>query len=107
MVTPAPAAPLDVRARFGAAPHGPEDGPGVLGPQERAVLTVLVESAGRVVSRRELARRIGVADRHERRCDSLLVSLRRVVGSDVIVTVRGRGWMVTRDAAGGLAALLE
>ena len=53
---------------------------GHLGTQERAVLFALAESAGKVVSRRELARRVGIADLSERRCDSLLVGVRRVLG---------------------------
>ena len=70
-----------------------------LGNQELAVLRVLHDSCGRVVSRRELARRVGLADRNSRRCDSLLVGLRRVLGPDSITTVRSRGWMLEREAA--------
>lgn len=65
-----------------------------LGQQELAVLQALIECHGRVVSRRELARRAGIADLNERRCDSLLVSVRRVLGAGAIRTVRGRGWML-------------
>jgi len=67
-----------------------------LGTQERAVLFALVESAGKVVSRRELARRIGLADQNSRRCDSLLVGVRRVLPDGAIRTVRSRGWMLDR-----------
>ena len=63
--------------------------------QERAVLSVLVENAGRVVGRREIARRAGLAELSERRCDSLLVNVRRDLGADSIVTVRRRGWMLS------------
>ena len=62
--------------------------------QERAVLSVLVDNAGRVVGRREIARRAGLAELSERRCDSLLVHVRRQLGADSIVTVRRRGWML-------------
>ena len=67
---------------------------GHLGTQERAVLFALAQSAGKVVSRRELARRVGIAELSERRCDSLLVGVRRVLGPDAIRTVRSRGWML-------------
>jgi DNA-binding response OmpR family regulator len=88
-----------------AVAHDGGDG-AVLGAQELAVLRVLHESIGRVVSRRELARRVGLADRNERRCDSLLVGLRRVVGPHAITTVRSRGWMLEPDAASLVNSLL-
>jgi DNA-binding response OmpR family regulator len=58
------------------------------------VFTVLNDSAGRVLSRTELARRSGIADLSARRCDSLIVGIRRGVGADRIRTVRRRGWML-------------
>lgn len=70
-----------------------------LSAQELAVLRALHDSMGRVISRRELARKVGIADRNERRCDSLLVGLRRVLGPHAITTVRSRGWMLERDSA--------
>jgi DNA-binding response OmpR family regulator len=81
-----------------SAPHAGEprviDPLGHLGTQERAVLIALAEDAGKVVSRRELARRIGIENLSERRCDSILVGVRRVLGPDAIRTVRSRGWML-------------
>jgi len=65
-----------------------------LSAQELDVLHVLVGFAGRVVSRQELARRSGLADRSERRCDAILVQIRRVLGPDSIRTVRSRGWIL-------------
>ena len=65
-----------------------------LTPQERAVYQALAAGAGRVVSRIELARAVGIADRSERRCDSLIVGVRRVLGADRVLTVRRRGWML-------------
>jgi DNA-binding response OmpR family regulator len=62
--------------------------------QESAVLQALLDCRGRVVSRRELARLAGISDLNDRRCDSLLVSIRKVLGADAIRTVRGRGWML-------------
>jgi DNA-binding response OmpR family regulator len=77
-----------------------------LGEQEQSVLTVLIASRGRVISRRELARRAGLADRSERRCDSLLVSIRRALGPDSVVTVRSRGWMLSDDSVDAAVALV-
>lgn len=57
-----------------------------------AVLAVFAEVGGRVVGRTELSRRAGLAQLSERRADALIVELRRVLGADAIVTVRGRGW---------------
>ena len=65
-----------------------------LAAQESAVLQALLDCRGRVVSRRELARLAGIADLNDRRCDWLLVSIRKVLGADAIRTVRGRGWML-------------
>lgn len=76
-----------------------------LGEQEQSVLTVLLANRGRVISRRELARRAGLADLSERRCDSLLVAIRRALGPQALVTVRSRGWMLSDDAIDAAAAL--
>jgi DNA-binding response OmpR family regulator len=65
--------------------------------QERAVYDVLAAHAGRVLSRAELARRAGLADLSARRCDSLIVGIRRAIGPDRIVTVRRRGWMLSEQ----------
>lgn len=73
---------------------------------ERAVLSVLVDHAGRVVTRRELARLAGLADRSQRRCDAALVVVRRLLGADRVVTVRGRGWMLDPSALDDARALL-
>jgi DNA-binding response OmpR family regulator len=65
-----------------------------LTPQERAVFHVLAATTGRVLSRQELARRAGLTDLSPRRCDSLIVGIRRQVGADRVRTVRRRGWML-------------
>jgi DNA-binding response OmpR family regulator len=62
------------------------------------VLAVLFENHRRVVGRRELARAAGLAELSDRRCDSVLVGVRRLLGPDSIVTVRSRGWMLAEHA---------
>lgn len=98
MVSPAPG-PAEVEAS--STPLGIAS----LGTQERAVLSVLVANQGRVLGRRELARQAGMSDLSERRCDSVLVGIRRVLGPDAIRTVRSRGWILD-DRAAALAAEL-
>lgn len=63
------------------------------------MLSVLAAHVGRVISRRELARLAGLGDLSERRCDSLLVGIRRQLPADAIRTVRSRGWMLHGWAA--------
>ncbi|MBM3827921.1 MAG: helix-turn-helix domain-containing protein [Actinobacteria bacterium] len=77
-----------------------------LAAQEVAVLRVLVNCQGRVVSRRELARLAGIADLNDRRCDSLLVAIRRHLGPESIRTVRSRGWMLVPVAVERAEVLL-
>ena len=96
-MTPVAASPL--------AP-APDAAGGPLTANELAVLRVLVDCRGRVVSRRELARRAGLADQSERRCDALLVGLRRALGATAIRTVRNRGWMLEEEALEPAAVLL-
>lgn len=92
MTRPAPANPLTHQPATGMVqdPHPLEH----LTSQERAVYEVLASNAGRVLSRAELARRAGLADLSARRCDSLIVGIRRAIGHDRVVTVRRRGWML-------------
>jgi DNA-binding response OmpR family regulator len=77
-----------------------------LGEQEQTVLNVLLVNRGRVISRRELARRAGLADLSERRCDSLLVAIRRALGPKSVLTVRSRGWMLSDEAVDAASVLL-
>lgn len=65
-----------------------------LTPQERAVYLVLRENSGRVLSRHEIARAAGIGELSDRRCDSLIVGVRRAVGPERVRTVRRRGWML-------------
>ena len=94
MASPAPAQSLD------ANPLAYQ------GRQERAVLAVLLANRNRVVGRRELARHAGLAELNERRCDSVLVGVRRQLGADAIVTVRSRGWMLAEHAVAAAEAVL-
>jgi DNA-binding winged helix-turn-helix (wHTH) protein len=76
-----------------------------LGEQEQSVLNVLLANRGRVISRRELARRAGLATLSDRRCDGLLVAIRRALGANAVVTVRSRGWMLSDEAVATASAL--
>ena len=87
MDRPALAAPPDSRSQVSRPLEH-------LTPQERAIYSVLADNAGRVLSRSELARAVGIADLSERRCDSLIVGVRRAVGPGHLRTVRRRGWML-------------
>jgi DNA-binding response OmpR family regulator len=70
------------------------------------VLAVLIAHRGRVLGRRELARLAGLSQLSERRCDSVLVGIRRALGPDAIRTVRSRGWMLDERVADIASKLL-
>ena len=78
-----------------------------LSPAERAVLEVLVDRAGKVTARHDLTRLAGLTDCAGRRCDSVLVGLRRHLGADAVRTVRSRGWMLQPAAIGRARCLLD
>ena len=94
----------------GTAPPSVSSGiapiPSRLGGSERAVLAVIVETPGRVISRFELAGRAGLRDLSERRIDAVMVTLRRALGPDAIRTVRRRGWMLELDNVTAASDLL-
>lgn len=67
------------------------------------MLDALVATRGRVIGRAELTRRSGMAGLSERRVDAVLVEVRRALGEDALVTVRGRGWMIAPEVDVSLA----
>lgn len=70
------------------------------------MLSVLLANRGRVVSRRELARLADLTSLSERRCDSIIVQIRRRLGAEAVVTVRSRGWMLSVGAEASAAELV-
>lgn len=68
-----------------------------LGPREKAVLNVLLEQRGRVIDRSTLRRDAGLDDLSPRRCESVLVAVRRALGPGAVVTVRRRGWRLNPE----------
>ena len=66
-----------------------------LSEREMAVLRAL--GKGAVVSRADLIRDAGLGDLSARRCESLIMALRRILGSDTIVNLRRRGWRLAAD----------
>ena len=63
-----------------------------LSEQEVALLTAFADAGDRVVTRAELLRRARLPRSAPRRCDAVLVGLRRALGDGAITNVRGRGW---------------
>ena len=72
--------------------------PGLLSETDMAILRVLSDSKGKIVSRESILRLAGLDNVSARRADASLVVLRKVLGADSVVTVRRRGWMLS-DAA--------
>ena len=52
---------------------------------------------GSVVSRAELIRDAGLSELSARRCESLIMSLRQILGAETIINLRRRGWRLAAD----------
>ena len=71
------------------------------------MLAVLAQHPGRVIDRDELRHEAGLDGLSDRRCESLLVGVRRKLGPNAIVTVRQRGWMLSREAMAVAMAIIS
>ena len=71
-----------------------------------AVLRVLVHRAGRITSREDLNKLAGLSG-SQRRCEAVLVNLRRALGDGAIVTIRRRGWMLDNSVAAIAVTLIN
>lgn len=72
-----------------------------------AVLEVLADRAGTVVSRDTIRRLADLRQFSERRCDSAIVAIRRTLGNDSVVTVRGRGWMLQSESENSARTFID
>lgn len=63
-----------------------------------AILNALVVNKGRILDRSSILKSAGLQSSTSRKCDASLVSLRKALGPDSIVTVRRRGWMLSENA---------
>ncbi|MFM8794278.1 MAG: helix-turn-helix domain-containing protein [Acidimicrobiales bacterium] len=80
--------------------------PNDLSATDLAVLAALVRAQGRVLSRAAILRLAGLKHLAERRCDTCVVAIRRALGADSVVTVRGRGWRLVEESAEDARSLL-
>jgi DNA-binding winged helix-turn-helix (wHTH) protein len=76
-------------------------------PRDLAVLEVLVSRTGTVVSRDTIRRLADLRQFSQRRCDSAIVAIRRILGNDAVITVRGRGWMLQPECETAARTLLK
>ncbi|KGA14119.1 hypothetical protein GM51_17995 [freshwater metagenome] len=70
------------------------------------VLRVLLSQHGRIISRDTIQRIAGLDSVSTRRVDASIVVLRRILGTEAIITVRRRGWMLADDAVAATEELL-
>ena len=68
--------------------------PITLGAQQRAVLTLLAQKPGHVVSRDELASKLNLPQLTPRRAEVLVSGINEVLGDDTVTAVPRRGWML-------------
>jgi hypothetical protein len=87
MVYPPDAAPFPDAS---TAPH-------TLGSQQRAMLTLMAQKPGRLVTRDELAAKLGLPQLTPRRAEVLVGGINDVLGPGTITPVHRRGWMMTRE----------
>ena len=84
----------------------PSPSPRALSEVDLAVLRVLVHRAGRITSREDLNKLAGLSG-SQRRCEAVLVNLRRALGDGAIVTIRRRGWMLDNSVAAVAVTLIN
>jgi DNA-binding response OmpR family regulator len=63
-----------------------------LSPSQLEMLAILVANEGRVTSREELSKAVGL--QRGRSVDVMLCTLRKQIGRDFIRNVRNRGWII-------------
>jgi len=83
------------------------DDPAALTATDIAVLTVLADRAGTVVSRDTIRRLAELRQFSHRRCDSAVVAIRRAISNNAVVTVRGRGWMLSAEHLEAARTLID
>jgi DNA-binding winged helix-turn-helix (wHTH) protein len=84
----------------------PSFSPGALSETDLAVLRVLVDRSGKITSRDDLNKLAGL-NGSQRRCEAVLVNLRKALGDGAIVTIRRRGWMLDNSVGTIAVALLN
>ena len=84
----------------------PSFSPGALSETDLAVLRVLVDRSGKITSRDDLNKLAGLSG-SQRRCEAVLVNLRKALGDGAIVTIRRRGWMLDNSVAAMAMALIN
>jgi len=77
-----------------------------LSEADLAVLRVLIDRAGRITSREDLNKLAGLSG-SQRRCEAVLVNLRRALGDGAIVTIRRRGWKPVNSVAAIAVTLIN
>lgn len=80
--------------------------PNGLSEIDLAVLRVLIARSGKITSRDDLNKLAGL-NGSQRRCEAVLVNLRKALGDGAIVTIRRRGWMLDSSVASLAAALMN